>query len=111
MVVSVVYCNSQFSDAGWECRFNLTAQTNLEPLRHIRGTYFIVLISHMTAFQLTGLVDLEDAAAAHSPLCLLLWSIPCFIILILLFLLSMIVCLGVKLGKVKVTTKNFLGLL
>lgn len=85
--------------------------TYLEPLRHICRTDLIVLVSHVTAFQLAWLIDLEDALPPLPPLSLLLWSVPTLFILVLLLLLTLVISIGIKVSKVKVPTKDFLGLL
>lgn len=93
------------------CVADHMVRTYLEPFGHVCGTDLVVLVGHVTALQLAGLVDLEDATATHSPLGLLFRSIPGFVVLLFLFFLGAIERLRVKLGKVEVATKDLLGLL
>lgn len=65
----------------------------------------------MTTFQLAGLVDLKDALPPLSSLSLLLGSVPALFVLVLFFLFALVVSVCVKVSKVKVATKDFLGLL
>lgn len=65
----------------------------------------------MTAFQLTGLVELKNALPPQPPLCLLLGTVPAFFILVFFLLLALFINVRFKVGKVKVATKDFLGLL
>lgn len=85
--------------------------THLESFRHVCSTDLIVLVSHVTTFQLAGLVDLKDALPALPPLSLLLWAVPSLFILVLFLLLALVVSICIKVCKVKVATKDFLGLL
>lgn len=88
-----------------------TDDAHLESLWHVCRADLVVLIGHVAALQLTGLIDLKDATATDSSLGLLLGPIPGLIILILLFLFRMIISLSVKLSKVKVTPENLLSFL
>lgn len=90
---------------------NRTSSTDLEPLWHVSGADLVVLVGHVTALQLAGLVQLKDALPPLPPLGLLLGPVPALFILILLFLFALVIGVCVKVGKVKVSAKNLLGLL
>lgn len=94
-----------------QCSVFNTKIPHLEPLGHVCRADFVVLVGHVTTFQLTGLVDLKNALPPLPPLCLLLRSVPALFILVFLLLLALIVNIGFKVGKVKVSTKDFLGFL
>lgn len=85
--------------------------THLEPLGHVCRADLVVLIGHVTALQLTGLVNFKNALPPLPPLCLLLWSVPALFILIFLLLLALVVSIRLKVSKVEVPAKNFLGFL
>lgn len=90
---------------------NEPQNTHLEPLRHVCGADLIVLVSHVTTFELTWLVDLKNAFPPQPPLSLLLGSVPALFILILFLLLTLVICISIKVSKVKVATKNLLSFL
>lgn len=52
------------------------ADPHLESFWHVCRADLIVLIGHVAALQLTGLIDLKDATTTSSSLGLLLRSIP-----------------------------------
>ena len=85
--------------------------THLEPLWHVCRANLVILVGHVTAFQLAGFVDLEDASFPHPPLDLLLGSVPALFVLVLLLFLTLLVRVGVKVSKDKVTTEYRLGFL
>lgn len=90
---------------------NTDKLTNLEPLRHVCSADLVVLVGHVTTFQFARLVDLEDALPPQPPLRLLLWSVPALFVLVFFLLLTLVICIRFKVSKVKVATKDFLGLL
>lgn len=84
----------------------------LEPLWHVCGADLVVLVSHVTTLQLTGLVELEDALPPHPPLRRLLGPVPAlFILVLLLFLTLFISTVGVELREVKVAAEDLLSFL
>lgn len=89
----------------------LQTTTHLESLGHVCSADLVILICHVTAFQLTGFVELKDAFPPQPPLYLLFGTVPTFFILVLLLLLPLFIHVCFKVGKVKVATKDFLGLL
>lgn len=89
----------------------IAKHTHLEPLGHVRSADLVVLVRHVTTFQLTGLIDLKDALPPLPPLCLLLGSVPTLFILVFFLLLPLVISICFKVCKVKVATKDFLGLL
>ena len=84
---------------------------HLEPLGHVCGADLVVLVRHVAALQLAGLVDLEDAAAARPLLGLLLGAVPGLFIAVLLLVLRVVVGLRVEVGEVKVPPEDLLRLL
>lgn len=89
----------------------LQTTTHLESLGHVCRADLVILICHVTAFQLTRFVELKNAFPPQPPLDLLFGTVPTFFILVLLLLLTLFIHVCFKVGKVKVATKDFLGLL
>ena len=89
----------------------MNKHTHLEPLGHVCRADLIILVGHVTTFQLTGLIDLKDTLPPLPPLSLFLRPVPALLILVLFLLLTLVVGVRIKVGEVKVATENLLGLL
>lgn len=89
----------------------LQTTTHLESLGHVCSADLVILICHVTALQLTRLVEFKNAFPPQPPLCLLFGTVPTFFILVFFLLLTLFIHVCFKVGKVKVATKDFLGLL
>lgn len=104
-----LYGDGQGSGGGGDTKTK--GGVHLEPLGHVGGADLVVLVGHVTALQLAGLVELKDALATLPPLGLLLGPVPALLVLVLLLLLALVVRVGVKLRKVKVAAEDLLRLL
>ena len=99
------------SNGGQERELRNGSGPHLEPLGHVVGADLVVLVRHVAALQLAGLVYLKDAAAARPLLGLLLGPVPRLFVAVLLLVFRVVIGLRVEVGEVKVPPEDLLRLL